>query len=607
MTPALAPGTIISERYRVESLLGQGAMGAVYLVEHIHMRKRLALKVLLPEMSGSDEVVARFEREAMAAGHIDHPNVVAATDFGRMEGGAFFLVLELVEGQSLRDALASGPLEAGRAATIATQIASGLARAHELGIVHRDLKPDNVMLVRREGSVDELVKVLDFGIAKATGLSPAADNKALTQLGQVFGTPEYMAPEQARGEAVDARADLYALGVTLYEMLTGLRPFDGDTAIAVLTMQVAQPPPPPSERAPRVHVPPALEALVMRLMAKDPGYRPQTAAAVHAELNQYLAERGDGASERVVSGAAVLHTAANIGSPTTSVASELGHLPTALPAPPTSRAYAAADVRTWFWERRRTLLPALGGAAFLSLLMVVLAAKSCGPRAHPNVVDGGAASTTPWLPFAGLSDSKLRDASKRGVEALLALEAEYPKDARVPREIAAACSAQGRHRDALAALGRLAALDAQAAANADMDRVLDVALDVGTADDVDAALLLLEGPLGARGVDVLMERAAAQGPHRAKFQRSLKKPDVRAHASPAASVVLDLREAKSCEAKKELLPQAAAAGDARALALITTFKRTSGCGFFARGDCYRCMRKDAALAEAISALEAKKK
>src|SRR5215831_6134561 len=158
-------GRVLSERYRIESVLGEGGMGAVYLAEHVLMRKRLAVKVLHPEMTRMPEMVARFEREAMAAAHIEHPNVAAATDFGKLEDGAFFLVLEYVEGTSLRDLIAEGPIGTERALHIAYQMASALARAHSLGIVHRDLKPENVMLVEREGDPN-FVKVLDFGIAK---------------------------------------------------------------------------------------------------------------------------------------------------------------------------------------------------------------------------------------------------------------------------------------------------------------------------------------------------------------------------------------------------------------------------------------------------------
>ena len=267
-------GTTISDRYRIERLLGEGGMGAVYQAEHTLMRKRMAIKVLHPEMTRLPEVVARFEREAMAAAHIDHPNVVTATDFGKLEDGSFFLALEFVEGASLREVIAKGRLELGRSLHIARQMAGALQRAHMLKIVHRDLKPENVMLVDRDGDPD-FVKVLDFGIAKVqmgelgTNDRAGPEQNVLTQAGMVYGTPEYMAPEQALGQPVDARADLYALGIIMYEMLTGHRPFEADSKVALLGMQVTAPVPAMIVKCADCNVPLEVEVLVARLLTKE--------------------------------------------------------------------------------------------------------------------------------------------------------------------------------------------------------------------------------------------------------------------------------------------------------------------------------------------------
>ena len=192
---SIVPGTVVAGRYRVESLLGEGAMGAVYLVEHVHMRKHYALKVLLAEARENPEIVTRFEREAIAAAHIDHPNVVAASDFGTSEDGFFFLVLEYIKGESLRELVERGPIPVERVLEIAIQIGAALTKAHGMGIVHRDLKPDNVMLVPREGEPD-LVKVLDFGIAKVPSLGRGGKERALTVAGSIFGTPESGPPQR---------------------------------------------------------------------------------------------------------------------------------------------------------------------------------------------------------------------------------------------------------------------------------------------------------------------------------------------------------------------------------------------------------------------------
>ncbi|HXK16563.1 MAG TPA: serine/threonine-protein kinase, partial [Polyangiaceae bacterium] len=286
-------GTTLADRYRIDALIGEGGMGRVYSAEHVLMRKRLAIKVLHRELTTMAEVVARFEREAMAAANIDHPNVAAATDFGKLPDGAVFLVLEYVQGKSLRDEIALGPIAAERALHIARQIAAGLGSAHALDIVHRDLKPENVMLVEKGGDPD-FVKVLDFGIAKVPigevplkGETPA--HTPITKAGMVFGTPEYMAPEQALGQNVDGRADLYALGVILYEMLSGSRPFSSQSQVGILGQQLSKLPPKISDRAPGILVPPAVEAVAMKLLQRESSERYQSAAEVVDVINRLLA------------------------------------------------------------------------------------------------------------------------------------------------------------------------------------------------------------------------------------------------------------------------------------------------------------------------------
>ncbi len=283
-------GTTLADRYRLDDLLGSGGMGKVYAAEHVLMRKKLAVKVLHRELTTVPEVVKRFEREAMAAAHIEHPNVAAATDFGKLPDGSVFLVLEFVQGQLLRDEIAKGPLATERALRIASQIASALGSAHELNIVHRDLKPENVMLVRKGGNPD-FVKVLDFGIAKVpigeVG-ELAREGKPITRAGMVFGTPEYMAPEQALGQSVDGRADLYALGTILYEMLAGVRPFSSKSQVGILGQQLANPVPSFASRAPGIVVPHSVEQVVVRLLAREPDERFQTAADAVLAIDELL-------------------------------------------------------------------------------------------------------------------------------------------------------------------------------------------------------------------------------------------------------------------------------------------------------------------------------
>jgi len=282
-------GTTLSDRYRLDSLLGEGGMGKVYAAEHVMMHKRLAVKVLHRELTAVPEVVARFKREAMAAANIDHPNVAAATDFGSLPDGSVFLVLEFVQGRNLRDEIAKGPMSIERALSIARQIASGLAAAHGLDIVHRDLKPENVMLVEK-GTDPDFVKVLDFGIAKVP-IGEQAEGKAgkpITKVGMVFGTPEYMAPEQALGQNVDARADVYALGVILYELLAGVRPFSSKSPVGILGQQLSKNPPSVAERVPGLFVPPAVEHLLQHLLAREAADRVQSASEAVAAIDTLL-------------------------------------------------------------------------------------------------------------------------------------------------------------------------------------------------------------------------------------------------------------------------------------------------------------------------------
>jgi serine/threonine protein kinase len=275
-------GTTVGGSYRIEAFLGAGGMGAVFKATHVHMQKTVALKLLHAEMAAIPEALARFEREAVAAARITHENIAKALDFGKLPDGSFYLVMEFVPGQLLRDALATGAaMTPERVVRIGAQIASALGAAHGAGIVHRDLKPENVILASRPTDEDH-VKVLDLGIAR---VSPAEGDTALTRAGAVLGTPQYMSPEQAMGGAVDHRADLYSLGVVLYEMATGVPPFsDDDGAIATIARHLTQAPPPLP-----TGIPEPLTTLILELLQKRAADRPQSAEAVVERLQLALA------------------------------------------------------------------------------------------------------------------------------------------------------------------------------------------------------------------------------------------------------------------------------------------------------------------------------
>lgn len=277
---ALEPGALVGDRYRVLDMIGQGGVSVVYRAEHILLGKEVALKVLRPELSGMRLAVDRFRREARSLCQLDHPRIVRVTDFGRAENGALFLVMELFRGESLYSLLQRhGPLPPELALSLADQVLSGLAHAHERGVVHRDLKPENIMVVRTVHGIE--ARILDFGIAKLAG-EDGVD--PLTRAGAVFGTPRYMSPEQAAGDPVDHRTDLYTVGVLLYELLTGRVPFDGDTTMQILSRVLTLPPPPLGVTFALPELGEALERVVARALAKDREERFSSAEQLRREL-----------------------------------------------------------------------------------------------------------------------------------------------------------------------------------------------------------------------------------------------------------------------------------------------------------------------------------
>jgi serine/threonine-protein kinase len=267
--PAADPliGLVLADRYRIERRLGAGTLGAVYEAHHALIDKRVALKVLSAKLARRLDLVARFLHEAKAASRIGHENVVDISDFGQSPGGLVYVTMEYLEGQDLRRLLeAKGPLPWARARPILMQIAKALRAAHEHGVIHRDLKPENVFLIQREGRPD-FVKVLDFGVASS--LDQDADGPRRTQAGMIFGTPAYMSPEQAEGVAPDHRADVYALGCLMYELITGSVPFAAGDVVGLLAKHVGEPVEPPRRRNPAVLIPADVEAVCLRALAKS--------------------------------------------------------------------------------------------------------------------------------------------------------------------------------------------------------------------------------------------------------------------------------------------------------------------------------------------------
>ena len=284
--------TVIGGRYRVRRLIGEGGMGRVYEAEHIDIGRRVALKILHPAYSQTPDLVERLRREARAASKISHPNVVDVTDSGTTPDGAFFFVMEYLEGVELGELIyREGKLDVARSLHIGAQIARAIQAAHEVNVIHRDLKPENVLIITRDGQKD-FVKVLDFGIAKSgkdTDIENEKDTngdlrRRLTSPGMTMGTPEYMAPEQAAGRPADPRSDVYAVGGLVYEMLSGKAPYEGQNFMEILHKKATTMPAPLTGL--RDDVPPELEAIVMRAMARGSGRPAALDGRVRARAHQ---------------------------------------------------------------------------------------------------------------------------------------------------------------------------------------------------------------------------------------------------------------------------------------------------------------------------------
>ncbi|MEM6293646.1 MAG: protein kinase [Myxococcota bacterium] len=432
-------GRTIAGRYRVESLLGVGGMAAVFRAHHEGLGRDVAIKVLHPNLSVNEEMSARFDREARSASRLDHPNCVQVTDFGSTDDGMKYMVMQLLEGGELTAKLGKR-LTSPRAVELVLQILRGLEHAHGKGVVHRDIKPENVF-VTTDHDGDEVLKLVDFGIAKLTGAGSGDTHK--TTAGLVFGTPAYMSPEQAMGVEADSRADLYSVGVLFYQMLAGRVPIDSDDPVALVRMQVSVDPDPlPSS------VPPVVAAVVGRLMEKDRDKRFQAATEVIETLEGIEPLLVD----EHISEISMEIPAANTG--TTSVLLE-----------PMAGAASSAKPLSRKW-----LLPAIGGAALLigAAIAVVLAggdddsadvevtqtrtAVSTDEGADP--VDSASVAGPPSGKLAEIERLLLAKKWNEANELLGPLRDEFPDDATLKWRYAQVLSAQRRKQSqALQAYG----------------------------------------------------------------------------------------------------------------------------------------------------------
>jgi hypothetical protein len=514
-------GQVVDGRYKIVELIGTGGMGRVYRAEQVRLHRSVAVKVLQREWSTIPEVGRRFEREAIALGRLDHPSCVAVQDFGRLTDGSLYLVMSYLKGVLLSDAIDTTPFSVARALHVARHLLSGLAHAHENGIIHRDVKPENVMLVRHEGDAD-FAKLFDFGLVKLVEVEPPTVAN-LTTVGQRFGTPAYMSPEQALGRAVDARSDLYSLTVVLYEMLTGKQLFTADDEEGLLVLHAAKAPPSLAEGAPERSFLPALEELVRRGLAKNPAERYASAAEYLAALDACTGALG----------------------PASAAATGL------LPVRPTRLARVT-----------RFLTRPLRSRRVLAVLGLLVVAAGGGFALHRALRPDHAAHAR-----ALLAGGRPQEAAAYLQERLT----EIADDARAQLELGHAYAAFRRYDEALVAYERVRSLDRKLADDRAMRTNLMLMLDDErneTATGAARFLIQLLDDEGARARLVELASRAHAPAHRAAMRDLAASLGLSSRVDLLASYRLDLEQGASCPDRQRAVAQLRALRDPAASAAL---------------------------------------
>jgi serine/threonine-protein kinase len=578
-------GTLVGERYRIVSRIGIGGMGAVYRAEHTMMRRDLAIKVLLPELGGKEEFARRFEREAESASRLDHPNIITVTDFGHTADGSLFLVMEFLAGESLTRAISRGPMPPARALGIIRQVLRALDHAHAAGVVHRDLKPDNIMLVERDGQPD-VVKILDFGIAKVTEPLSGKTGKdgrpgeALTQAGVIFGTPEYLSPEQALGEPVDARADIYAAGVILYEMLAGRRPFESEDKVKIISMHLAHAPPRVRDVNPSIDLPVPLEQAVLQALEKSREHRFATAAAFLQALDDAETPAPVGANAALGLGETVLDLPPGVEPPALALAGGSRGS--------TARRLAAALVVV------AAVFGGIKAAKRKGRHAVALVATPPRPAPPPPDLAQRLGKVEDWLEEGNTA------AARRALEQAMD---ERPKDGRVRYMLGRVAYADDRHAEALGHYREAIALDAGFRG----DPVLLAHLDAMLAEpkQADAALDLVVDHVGAPAAD-LLEKVANEGSDLARRRRAasaLEEIGQGKRVDRVSMGMLELKKAATCDERKSWVETLRDLGDPKALPALRGLRGRRVGPIAWGGADTSCMRTE--LPEAIKTLEKK--
>ena len=574
-------GRVIDNRYKLQSLLGQGGMGSVYKAEHLGIRRTVAVKLLHPTLASVPEVSRRFEREAFAIGRIEHPNCVDVMDFGQLEDGSLYLVMEYLQGHSLGDELADRErVEPGRALHILRHILRGLQHAHENDIVHRDIKPENVVLVTQNGDPD-FAKILDFGIAKLMGSAAEDDGGVkLTQAGMAFGTPVYMSPEQAVGNPVDGRADLYAASVMAYEMVTGHPPFHSDDKIEIMSMHTTRPVPIMSDLVPGLHVPADVENVIAKGLAKRPSDR-------YATAGDYIE-----AIETVLAGGSVEAPIDTL------ISGQHARAATAMTAQMTQELAELQGLRERSQRRTRMLVRAGLMIAALALIGLAIAFSMGG--------DGSSESGDPSTLAARASDLLDKGDPKGAIDLLTKQQAVVDENAAALVQLG---HAYERNREDLLALGAYKkaleldrSLTEDSALKANLNIMRDGEDGMAAVEACDILATRFDDQVAR---DKLVEFASRDKRRkiRAKAVQVVAAHGLSERVDWVDSYMLDLVQGKNCKARREMVSKLRATGDKRAIpALKKAAYRKGRRGKYKGKKINRCLKQEAL--EAVEHLEA---
>jgi hypothetical protein len=550
-------GTVLDGRYLITGAIGEGGMGRVYRATHVLMDKQVALKVIHAELAHIEDITRRFEREAKSSSRLTDPHCITVTDFGRTSDGTLFLVMELLDGESLDTRLAGGKsLPVPKALEIAKQMLRGLGHAHAQGVVHRDLKPENVYLTTH-GEETDFVKILDFGIAKLAISGEGGEN--LTRTGVVFGTPRYLSPEQALGDTIDQRADLYTVGVMLWEMLTGTAPFEAESAVDLMSMHLTAPLP---SLAAHGSFPPGLQDLIDRAMAK----RPRDRFGSAEEFLEAIAEIDPDAAPRSRLFEALYSVERR--AKRMPVAGRIARLPL------------------------RFRLAAAGAAVLLLAVVVIVAAVSGddGQTLKPVVivpsenVGNIGVKTDEVKQLLDRAEAQIR--GEKAAEAVITVKEALGIKPDMPAAVLLLGHAEfssGARDQAMVDYDKALMADRALAADIRLQENLREALKWGASRDKAAVLLAAYG--GTAGIDVLKglaNSALTEGEVRRAARKALVDTRNGAHVDWLTSLTADFNELTKCKARKEVIEQMARTGNTGFLPLLESHRPVKVKGLFGR-------------------------